>query len=55
MKNPDRLPENYKRILEADGQERAVCDYISGMSDRYATAVYNDIFIPKPWKTALYD
>ncbi len=55
MKNPERLPENYKRILEADGQERAVCDYISGMSDRYATAVYNDIFIPKPWKTALYD
>lgn len=55
MDNPDRLPENYKRILEADGQERAVCDYISGMSDRYATAVYNDIFIPKPWKTGLYD
>ncbi len=55
MNNPDRLPDNYKRILEMDGRERAVCDYISGMSDRYATAVYNDIFVPKPWKTALYD
>ncbi|MFA9380329.1 MAG: deoxyguanosinetriphosphate triphosphohydrolase [Acetanaerobacterium sp.] len=55
MQNPDRLPEGFRRILELDGQERAVCDYISGMSDRYATAVYNDIYVPRPWKMALYD
>lgn len=55
MNAPERMPDHYRRILEQDGRERAVCDYISGMSDRYATAVYNDIFVPKPWKTALYD
>lgn len=55
LKKPECLPEAYKLIVERDGLERAVCDYISGMSDRYATAVYSDIFIPKPWQVTPYD
>ncbi len=55
LKNPERLPDAYRAIVEDDGLERAVCDYISGMSDRYATTVYNDIFIPKPWQVTPYD
>lgn len=55
LKKPECLPEAYKMIVERDGLERAVCDYISGMSDRYATAVYDDIFIPKPWQVTPYD
>jgi len=35
------------------GQEtprhRKVCDFISGMTDRYALDLYTDIFFPKPW------
>ena len=46
---PDELPEDYRHILEKDGPERAACDYISGMSDRYALLVYENLFIPKPW------
>ncbi|MBT8332862.1 MAG: hypothetical protein KJP19_00395, partial [Deltaproteobacteria bacterium] len=26
-----------------------VCDYIAGMTDRYALGVYAYLFLPKPW------
>ncbi|MCL5986568.1 MAG: deoxyguanosinetriphosphate triphosphohydrolase [Actinobacteria bacterium] len=26
-----------------------VCDYLAGMTDRYALSVYNELFIPKTW------
>ena len=35
VKNKDMLPEEYLRICETDGINRAVCDYISGMTDKY--------------------
>jgi dGTPase len=25
------------------------CDFIAGMTDRYALNLYESIFIPKPW------
>ncbi len=28
---------------------RHVCDFIAGMTDRYALALYEHIFLPKPW------
>ena len=28
---------------------RQVCDYIAGMTDRYALNLYEHIFLPKPW------
>ena len=28
---------------------RAVCDYIAGMTDRYALNLFEHIFLPKPW------
>ena len=30
-------------------RERAVCDFIAGMTDRYALDLYGRIFLPKPW------
>ncbi|MCP4715211.1 MAG: deoxyguanosinetriphosphate triphosphohydrolase, partial [Deltaproteobacteria bacterium] len=29
--------------------ERDVCDFISGMTDRYAFSAYEKIFLPQPW------
>ncbi|MBQ3500193.1 MAG: deoxyguanosinetriphosphate triphosphohydrolase, partial [Oscillospiraceae bacterium] len=43
------LPAEYQSIAMRDGLDRAVCDYISGMSDRYAIKLYNDFFVPKGW------
>lgn len=47
--NPDRLPEDFKAIAHEDGLERAVCDYVAGMTDTYAMEVYSNIFIPMAW------
>ena len=30
--------------------ERLVCDYIAGMSDRFAINAYTELFIPSPWQ-----
>ena len=49
LDEPDAMPAEYQAIAMRDGLERAVCDYISGMSDRYAIKTYNDFFVPKGW------
>ncbi|MBR4224778.1 MAG: deoxyguanosinetriphosphate triphosphohydrolase [Oscillospiraceae bacterium] len=48
-KNPDKMPPLYVGIMERFSKERAVCDYISGMSDSYAIAQYKSLFIPNRW------
>ena len=47
--NPEKLMDEYKLILETDGVDRAICDYIAGMTDHYAVTVYSNIYIPKGW------
>ncbi|MBE6948919.1 MAG: deoxyguanosinetriphosphate triphosphohydrolase [Ruminococcaceae bacterium] len=49
MKNPDKLSEDYKAIADADGLRRAVCDYVSGMTDKYAISIYKELYIPASW------
>lgn len=49
LKNPDRLSPEMMKIAEAEGVDRAVTDYIAGMTDRYAVAVFDDLFVPKSW------
>jgi dGTPase len=50
VKHPEKMPELYTRNLEAEGVRRCVCDYISGMTDRYAIELYNELFIPRMWR-----
>lgn len=50
IKNPEKLPEEYRNIAKKFDADRAVCDYISGMSDSYAVYLYTDLFVPKFWK-----
>ena len=49
FKNPEKMPEEYLKIAAAEGKERAVTDYIAGMTDHYAVTVFSDIYIPKAW------
>ena len=49
LETPGAMPVEYQEIAMHDGLDRAVCDYISGMSDRYAIKLYNDYFVPKGW------
>ncbi|MCC8043231.1 MAG: deoxyguanosinetriphosphate triphosphohydrolase [Oscillospiraceae bacterium] len=50
IKNPDKLPAEYKDIMYRFSKERAVCDYISGMSDGFAINLFNDLFVPMGWR-----
>ena len=48
--HPDRLPADFADIAEEDGLERAVCDYISCMTDKYAMYQYSELYIPAAWQ-----
>lgn len=47
--HPDELPKEYLPTVKNEGVPRAVCDYLSGMTDRYAINLYKSIFIPRVW------
>ena len=49
VKYPEQLPNHYRSNIETDGVERCVCDFISGMTDRYAIETYKELFIPRAW------
>ena len=50
-KHIDCLPEQYLRMMEqGEKRERVVCDYIAGMTDRYAIAKFEEYFMPKAWQ-----
>ena len=49
LKHPGKMADEMKLIAEREGTARAVCDYISGMTDGYAMEKYGEIFIPMSW------
>ena len=44
--NVDLLPEEHRAKVQALGRERVICDYIAGMTDRYAMDDYRRLFEP---------
>ena len=50
IEHSNKLPEEYRSIMKQSDADRAVCDYISGMSDEYAVDLYTELFVPKFWK-----
>lgn len=49
LRNPDKMPEEYQIIADDEGIDRAVCDYIAGMSDNYSVKIFNQLFVPMFW------
>jgi dGTPase len=51
IKNLELLPEEYMFMIEKKGESvsRVVCDYIAGMTDRYAIAKFKELTIPRSW------
>lgn len=45
--NPNEMPDIYVDIVEKEGLQRGVADYIAGMSDDYCLLLFNRIFVPK--------
>lgn len=48
--NPTEIPAEGLWKSESIGRERMVCDYIAGMSDRFAINAFTELFIPAPWR-----
>ena len=44
--NPMLLPKKYQQKMESEPRERIICDYIAGMTDRYALDDYKKLFDP---------
>ena len=44
--HPGEMPDEYLLIGYKEGTDRAVCDFLSGMTDRYAVRQYQSLFIP---------
>ncbi len=49
-KHPQLLDGELKAIADREGVDRAVCDYIAGMTDHFAVQIYENLFIPKFWQ-----
>jgi len=48
----DALPEFYLKIYEKSNSSKSeiIKDYIAGMTDRYAMKIFEELYIPKPWR-----
>jgi len=46
VSEPGLLPPHHRESLERDGLHRAVCDYIAGMTDRFAVDEHQKLFDP---------
>ncbi len=44
LKNPEEIGEQARRRIRKIGKHRAVCDYIAGMTDRFAIAEHQKFF-----------
>ena len=50
MEKPQEMPEEYRGLIaRGDTKERAVCDYISGMTDNYAIEKFEELYVPVGW------
>ncbi len=41
-----QLPPRFQKLIDTCGKERAIADYIAGMTDRYAQDEYNRLYMP---------
>ncbi|MCK9217268.1 MAG: deoxyguanosinetriphosphate triphosphohydrolase [Firmicutes bacterium] len=50
IEEPNEIINNMMESLPEEDIHRIVCDYIAGMTDRYALNKYKSIFIPLSWQ-----
>ncbi len=50
MDHPDDFLSQIERPALYDSLERCVCDFLAGMTDRYAFHLYEQRFLPLPWR-----
>ncbi len=51
MDHPEEVPGEYGELLErGEPLHRVVCDFLAGMTDRYAVRKAEQLFLPKSWE-----
>lgn len=50
LEYPEQIPAEYQFVMDRDGVERAVLDYLAGMTDTYVVNLYKEIYLPKGWE-----
>ena len=50
LQNPDKMSWEYRRLIDrGEIPGNVVCDYVGAMTDRFAIAKYEELYIPKSW------
>lgn len=50
INNFNKLPKEHIKLYdEGELKEDIICDYIAGMTDRYAVNLFKELFVPKSW------
>src|SRR6185437_7413183 len=47
--NPEQVPQEFSRALASDGVARVAIDYVASMTDRYALARFEALYVPRFW------
>ena len=50
VSHPEKMPALYRNNIEEEGVRRCVCDFLSGMTDRYAIETYRSLYVPNVWR-----
>ncbi|EEF61241.1 deoxyguanosinetriphosphate triphosphohydrolase [Pedosphaera parvula] len=48
LKHPEQIGDQARKRMRKEGRRRAICDYLAGMTDRYAMQEHERIFGPSP-------
>ena len=50
--NLEELPKEHRKLYKdkSIAKEDIICDYIAGMTDRFAVNLFKELFIPKAWE-----
>ena len=49
LENPEKLPADYLALADRFDKPTAVCDYVAGMTDKYCTDLFINLYVPKGW------
>ena len=49
LTHTEQMSNFYLQLAYQEGRDRAVTDYISGMSDEFAIRTFEDVFVPRKW------
>jgi dGTPase len=50
LDNPDRFLAEWAQPISGEKVQDLATDFLAGMTDRYALALYQSIFMPQPWQ-----